>query len=155
MKKMIEKSSMLEDIQFFMKNELIYYTNAAERKRLCLLKKFEKKIFEQIYDRNNHVEFIKSYKIISTNFYFRKLANCFKQYIAHCRSCNLCQIKQHQSYNSLNLIVSSLILFHTVSFDFIFVLFLKQNINVTLTTIYKFFKKITIMIDKNTYITKN
>ena len=154
-KEMIEKSSMSEDIQFFIKNELIYYTNAIKRKRLCLFKKFEKKIFEQIHDRNNHVEFTKSYETISTNFYFRKLADCFKQYIAYYRLCNLYQIKRHQLYDSLNLIVSSSMLFHTVSFDFIFVLSLKQNMNVTLTTICKFFKKVTIIIDKNTYTTKD
>ena len=146
---------MLKNIQFFMKNELIYYIDAAERKQLCLLKKFEKKIFEQIYDRNNHVEFTKSYKIISTNFYFRKLADCFKQYIAHCRLCNLCQIKRHQLYDNLNSIVSLSMLFYTVSFDFILALSLKQSMNITLTTICKFFKKITIMIDKNIYTTKN
>ena len=152
---MIEKSSMSKNIQFFMKNELIYYTNAAKRKRLRLFKKFERKIFEQIHDWNNHVEFIKSYEIISTNFYFRKLANRFKQYIVYCRLCNLCQIKRHQLYDSFNSIVSSSMSFHTVSFDFIFILFLKQNMNVILTIICKFFKKITIIIDKNTYMIKN
>ena len=155
MKEMIEKSSISENIQFSIKNELIYYTNVVERKRLCLLKKFEKKIFEQIHDRNNHVEFTKSYEIISTNFYFRKLANRFKQYIVYCRLCNLCQIKRHQLYDSFNSIVSSSMSFHTVSFDFIFVLSLKQSMNVILTIICKFFKKITIIIDKNTYTTKD
>ncbi len=46
-------------------------------------------------------------------------------------------------------------LFYIISFDFILILLNKQNINVALIAIYKFFKKVIIIINKNTYIAKN
>ncbi len=46
-------------------------------------------------------------------------------------------------------------LFYTISFDFILTLLNKQNINIVFIAIYKFFKKVIIIINKNTYIAKN
>ena len=151
----IQKSSMFSNIQFFLDDDLIYYTNFANRKRLCLLKEFEKKIFEQTHDNNSHVDFNKTYETIIVNFYFRKLSNRLHRYIAHCHQCNLCQTKRHTSYDNLNFIVSSSILFHIVCFDFILVLSKRQEMNVALTTTCKFSKKFMIMTDKNTYSTKD
>jgi len=48
-----------------------------------------------------------------------------------------------------------LILFYTISFDFILILLNKQNIDVILIAIYIFFKKVIIIINKNIYIAKN
>jgi len=50
---------------------------------------------------------------------------------------------------------SFLILFYTISFDFILILLNKQNIDVILIAIYIFFKKVIIIINKNIYIAKN
>jgi len=58
-------------------------------------------------------------------------------------------------YNILNFITSFLMLFYIISFDFILTLLKKQNINVVLIAIYKFFKKVIIIVNKNTYIVKN
>ena len=80
----IQKSSMSSNIQFFLNDDLIYYTNFANRKRLCLFKEFEKKIFEQTHDHNSHVDFNKTYETIIVNFYFRKFNNRLHRYIAHC-----------------------------------------------------------------------
>ncbi len=110
------------EIQFTLNDELIYFINYAQRKRLCLSKKFEKEIFEQIYDDNYHANFLRTYEAITINFYFRKLTKQLKRYIAHCCQCNMCQIKRHQSYDNLNLIISPLVLFYTMSFDFILAL---------------------------------
>ncbi len=44
-----------------------------QRKCLYLFKKFEKKIFEQTYNNNYYTNFLRIYKIITTNFYFWKL----------------------------------------------------------------------------------
>ena len=146
---------MFSNIQFFLDDDLIYYTNFANRKRLCLLKEFEKKIFEQTHDNNSHVDFNRTYETIIVNFYFRKLNNRLHRYIAHCHQCNLCQTKRHASYDNLNLIVSSSILFYIVCFDFILAFSKRQEMNVALTTTCMFSKKSMIMIDKNTYSAKD
>ena len=52
------KAFMFSNIQFSIDDNLIYYIHFANRKKLCLFKKFKKKIFEQINDRNHHAEFI-------------------------------------------------------------------------------------------------
>ncbi len=49
-----------------------------QKKYLYLSKKFEKKIFEQIYNNNYYIDFLKIYKTIITNFYFRKLIKQLK-----------------------------------------------------------------------------
>ena len=54
----IQKSSMFSSIQFSLNDDFIYYTNFANRKKLYLFKEFEKKIFEQTYNNNNHVDSI-------------------------------------------------------------------------------------------------
>ena len=132
---------MFSGIQFSINDDLIYYIDFVNRKRLCLFKKFEKEIFEQIHDRNHHAEFIKTYEVILINFYFRKLSNRLQRYIAHCRECNLCQIKRHQSYDNLNSIISPSISYYTMSFDFILSLSFNQKMNAILSTTCKFFKK--------------
>ncbi len=143
------------EIQFTLNDELIYFINYAQRKRLCLSKNFEKEIFEQTYNNNYHASFSRTYETITTNFYFRKLIKQLKRYIAYCRQYNMCQIKRHQSYNSLNSIISFLVLFYIVSFDFILALSSMQNIDFAMFVICKFLKKIIILLEKTIYIAKN
>ena len=150
-----QKSSLFSSIQFSLNDDLIYYTNFANRKKLCLFKKFKKEIFEQTHENNNHVEFNRIYEIIIINFYFRKLSNRLHRYIVYCHQCNLCQTKRHALYDNLNFIVSSSILFYIVCFDFILVLSKHQEMNVALMTTCKFSKKFMIMMNKNTYSVKN
>ncbi len=77
------------EIQFTLNNKLIYFINYAQRKRLYLSKKFEKEIFEQVYNNNYYANFLRIYKTITTNFYFRKLTKQLKQYIVYCCQYNI------------------------------------------------------------------
>ena len=151
----VQKSSLSSDIQFSIKNDLFYFTNYANRKRLCLLKEFEKKIFAQTHDENSHTDFSRTYKVITTNFYFRKLSNRLHRYISHCHECNLNQIKRHALYDSLNFIIDSSISFHIVNFDFILTLSNCQDMNTIMSIICKFFKKVTILSNKNIFSVEN
>ncbi len=67
----------------------------------------------------------------------------------------MCQIKQHQLYNTLNLIINLLVFFYIVSFDFILALLSMQNINFAMFIICKFLKKIIIFSKKTIYIVEN
>ena len=146
---------MFSNIQFSLDDDFIYYTNFANRKKLCLFKKFEKNIFDQAHDNNSHVDFNTTYETIIVNFYFRKLNNRLYRYITYCHQCNLCQTKRHALYDNLKFIVNSSILFHIVCFDFILVLSKRQKMNVALTTTCKFSKKFIIITNKNFYFIKD
>jgi len=58
-------------------------------------------------------------------------------------------------YNSLNLIISFLVFFYTISFDFILGLSSIQNIDFAIFIICKFLKKIIIFLEKTIYIAKD
>lgn len=147
----VRRSPMPSGIQFSEEDGLLYFTDFANRKRLCLPKEFEKEIFTQAHDKNHHAGFTRSYEAVSTNFYFRKLSSRLQRYITHCRECSLCQTKRHQPYGALNPIVSPPVPFHTVSFDFILALPTKQGMDVALTATCEFSKKVMIMAGKNTH----
>ena len=147
----LKKSPLPPGIQFSMEDGLIYFTDFANRKRLCLPKEFEKEIFFQAHDQNSHAGFTRTYEAIVTNFYFRKLNNRLHRYITHCHECNLNQTKRHAPYGSLNPIVSPPTPFHTVCFDFILALPECQDMDAALTVTCKFTKKVTILPGKKTY----
>ena len=86
----VRKAFLFSNIQFSIDDDLTYYIDFVNRKKLCLFKKFKRKIFKQIHNRNYHAEFIKTYEVISINFYFHKLSNRLQRYIIHYRKCNLC-----------------------------------------------------------------
>ena len=148
------KSFLSSNIQFFVEDNLFYYTNFVDRKRLCLSKKFEKKIFAQIHDNNNHAKFTRIYECIVVNFYFKKFNNRLHRYIDYCHECQLNQTKKHAIYDNFNSIVNLFVSFHIIYFDFIFAFFKQQKMNTTLIVTCKFFKKTTILSNKNIYNAK-
>ena len=87
--KTLKSDDSILDIQFHLVNDLLYFTNSLDRVRLCLFKKFEKKIFYQIHDGNAHIGFNKTYEVIMNNYFFRKLTRRLHRYIYHYYKCNI------------------------------------------------------------------
>ena len=137
------------DIDFeLISNDLIYYID-FENRRLCISNVMKKKVFKLMHDDNAHTSIHKCYnRLMKTLFIFR-LSKKIRRYIEYCSNCQLTQIKRHRSYEKLMFIVSSSYFFHTIVMNFILTLF--ENLNVVLTIIDKFSRRIIFIIDKSIY----
>ena len=134
-------------------NNLIYYIdNINEYECLCILACFEKEIFELIHDWQHHDEFHHTYNWIFSLLFLWHLIRQLKTYILHCSECKINQIKHHSLYSSLQFIMMSLILFHTITMNFILTLSLNhKDLNSILTVIDKFTKQVFLLTNKSIY----
>ena len=124
--------------------------------RLYLFKKFEKKIFQQTHNENTHIEFNKTYKMITNNYFFKKLTPRLHYYIHHYHKCNINQIKRHAKYDSFTFIIKSPISHYTIIINFILTLSkITKKMNIIILIICKFSKKKNFFFNKNTFSTKN
>ena len=152
LEKQVEKKSPA-NIQFWLSSEeLIYFKKLNSNSWLCMLKALKKKIFEVAHDENYHCRFHWIYKSIASTLYMYKLSRWLKHYINHCCLCQLNQIKCHITYDSMIPLISSLILMHTISINFVLALpSTEQEYNIILSVMNKFSKWVTLLPDKNTY----
>ena len=132
---------------------MIYYINLIDSyHHFCIFKNLEKEIFQITHNKHHYISFHWVYNTIVVSLFIQNLSWWLSQYIIHCSQCQHYQIIQHQSYEILQLIIKSLISFHTVTADFIVKLFKTKNkFNVIMTVICKFSKKIEFISDKKTW----
>src|SRR5436189_3334083 len=103
------------------------------------------------HDDHYHADFYQVYNNIVADLYIQNLSQHLKQYITHCLKCLHYQTARHVSYRALQSIVELLILFHTVTADFIFRFSkISSNLNAVITIICKFFKKMKFIFNKKT-----
>ena len=101
------------------------------------------------HDDHYHADFHQVYNNIIADLYIQNFSQHLKQYITHCFKCLHYQTARHVSYEALQLIVEFLISFHTVITDFILRLSkTSTDLNAVITIIYKFFKKMKFIFDK-------
>ena len=137
------------DIDFELSlNDLIYYID-FEYRRLCISNVMKKKIFKLICDNNTYTSIHKYYNRLMKTLFISRLSRKIRRYIKYYSNCQLTQIKQHRSYEELMFIVSSSYFFHIIIMNFVLTLF--ENLNIILTIIDKFFRRITFIIDKFIY----
>ena len=115
----------------------------------------KQKIFRMIYDFNNHENFHRTYDKLINSIYIRHLTKRLRIYIEHCSKCQLHQIKRHFFYDNLQSIDTSMIFFHTLTINFILILFIIDDMNCAFTITCKCNKKQLIVFDKNIYDAKN
>ena len=141
---------------FFVKiDELIYRKNNHNMsfilQRLCISKSLVKNILHIAHDVN-HIDFDRTYLSVISFYYIKSLFTKINQYLKHCSKCVVNQIKWHKSYDSLQSIFSSSTLFHTITIDFVLVMSsFHINMNNVMTAICKFFKRATIIFDRDTW----
>ena len=96
------------------------------------------------------------YKVIINNYFFKKLIRRFYHYIHYYYKCNINQIKRYTKYDSLISIIESLISYHIIIVDFILTLSrITEEMNIIISIIYKFFKRIIFIFDKDIFSMKN
>ncbi|SLM33512.1 reverse partial [Lasallia pustulata] len=67
-----------KNIQFRLIEGLVYYQELNGRRRLCIPKSLEKKVFELAHDDNHHCGFHRAYDVVTSNLYLRKLSKRLK-----------------------------------------------------------------------------
>ncbi|SLM34971.1 transposon tf2-1 polyprotein [Lasallia pustulata] len=141
-----------KNIQFRLIEGLVYYQELDGRRRLCIPKSLEKKVFELAHDDNHHCGFHRAYDAVTSNLYLRKLSKRLKRYIDHCYSCQLNQTKRHATYGSMVPIVMKSLPFRTIAMDFILGLpETEEGFDVALSVTDKCSKRVTLLPGKNTY----
>lgn len=110
-------------LHFVYWNSLIYYIDDVnDYEHLCISACLKKKIFELIHNQQHHSDFHRIYDHISVFLFLCCLARHLKTYITHYLKYQLNQTKHHTSYSALISISTLLILFYTITMNFVLVL---------------------------------
>ena len=141
-------------LSFFRKNSLIFRTDgfitdsyAYEPRKLCISHSVVANILKMIHDED-HEGFARYYEKISTSYYIRSLIKYFREYLKHCSECQVFQIRRHLSYEFMQFILTSSILFHIIIINFILALSLTtDNYNCLMSITCKYFKRILLIFD--------
>ena len=147
-KLIIEERSIL-DILFTLREDLIYYINNKERLKLYILSILKQKIFEQVYNLSNYEDYYRYHDRLFYIIFIRHLIKRLREYIAYYSIYQLNQTKRYKLYNSLILIIASIISFHTLAINFIVALLstiVKNNYLLIIT--YKIIKRIILISEK-------
>jgi hypothetical protein len=143
-------------LSFELNNNLIYRTNhialkhAYESRRLCISINTISNILKLAHSDTHHSEFAKCFDIIFFSWYIHELIKHLRQYLRHCSQCQIFQTRRHKSYDSLQSILISKVLFHILTMNFILILlvFDSNNFDSIMFVICKFFKRITLISNK-------
>jgi hypothetical protein len=139
------------ELDFMLKDELLFHVK--NKKRLCILTNCEIDLFRIAHDENNHVEHNRVYTKLVDQIYISRLSRKIRQYVKHCSICELSQTKRHSSYEELVSIFAQKISFRTLAMNFISAL--SEDMNTTLIVTCKISKRVTIILDKFTWIASN
>ena len=121
--------------------------------RLCVSESLIKEILSMIHD-STHFDFDRIYHLVICSWYIQKLIKHVKDYIRHCLKCTINQTRRHKSYESLQSILTSSVLFHVIVIDFVLTLSSSHtNMNNIMFIICKFSKRITTTVEKFTWST--
>ena len=129
-------------------DDIIYYMNIDVR-RSCIFMTTKRKIFQLAHDENQHVDVYRCYDRIINSIYVSRLSRKIRQYIEHCFSCQLIQIKRHRLYDKLMSIISPPHSFHIIAMNFIVAL--SGEFDVFLTITCKFFRRVALISNKIIY----
>ena len=143
-KKMTSEKSSNIDIDFTLKNDLIYHVK--DNKRLCILASCEKAVFELTHNENNYAEYHWTYQQLIITIFMFKLSKKIRQYVKYCSSCQLNQTKRHAIYDELISIATSSIFFRIIIMNFI--INLSKNFDSVLIIICKTSKQINLIFEK-------
>jgi hypothetical protein len=135
--------------------DLIYHINKfIKEKRLCISFNFVSDILTITHEQE-HSSFEVCFEIIFRSWYIKELIKTLREYIKHCSQCQQIQIKRHKSWESLQTVHSSSVLFHTITMNFVLeILKIKKELDCRLLIVDKFSKRVMLISEKFTYIAK-
>ena len=136
------------NIEFELDEKLLYKIN-KNRRRLVILISIEQEMFRLAHDETQHSSIYRYYAHIVDILYISRLFKKLRQYVEHCLLCQTTQIKRHKSYDELTSIKLSSRSFHTLIMNFIVVLL--DELDIILSIICKFSRRIILILDKSIY----
>jgi hypothetical protein len=136
------------------RSDQIALEHVYEFKRLCISSIIIKNILNIVHD-SEHFDFVKCYDIISFFWYIHELTKHLRQYLRHCFKCQVFQIRKHKSYDSLQSIFTSDVLFHIITIDFILALSDIDKHDCAMFVICKFSKRICLIFEKISWKTRD
>ena len=144
-------------LSFYRENDLIFRSDditsddhAFESRRLCIFATIISNILTTTHDES-HVEFARCYEKIASFYYIRNLSRYLRDFLKHCLKCQIFQTRRHRFYDSLQLILTSSIFFHTITIDFILILlssFTTKKFDCLMSISCKYSKRILMILEK-------
>ena len=153
------RSENNSNLSFIIDENMLYKRKISDEsisfvlRRMCVSQFIIKKILAIVHDEfNEHTDFDHTYDRLICSWYIRSLFKEFRNYLKHCSKCQINKIRRHKSYENLQWIFFSSILFHTLIIDFVLILScFHKNMNSIMSITDKFSKKIIIISNKNTW----
>lgn len=130
-KKSIFKKFRIE-IDFELREDLIYYFEDRNRLQLYISRTIEKKIFKTIYNNNYYFDYYRCFARIFETLFISRTLNKIRVYIKYCFACQINQTKQHCLYNKLISILIESINFYTIVINYLIELSNKYNYSLTI-----------------------
>lgn len=145
--------SKANEIKIKKNNKLIFHFDCVTSvQQLCIPPKAAAEVIAIVHG-DGHPGFNKCYKTIVKLWYVRRLVKQLQSYIKHCPQCLVLQTSRHQPYGLLQPIYSPAVPYHTITLDFILVLPTSdKGYNTILLLIDKYTKKVSLPLDKATYL---
>ena len=154
-----EKNKNNIKLFFIIENKLLYKKKISDEstsfilRKMCVSQFMIKDVFAMTHHEfNEHIEFDRIYERLTNSWYIRDLSKQLINYFKHCFECQINRIRKHKFYENLQSILSSSILFHILTIDFVLILFISHtSMNNVMSITDKFSKRITIVSSKNTW----
>ena len=151
----VEKNNI--KILFLRKHDLIFRKKIDDNtsftlRRMCISESIIKDILSMTHD-NDHTEFDRTYEKMTSSWYIRNLIKHLKNYFKHCSIYTINRTKRYKFYDSLQSVLFSSVSFHTLTINFVLILFVAHiDINNIMSVTCKFSKRVTIIFDIDTWI---
>ena len=133
-------------------DDFIIENHVYDSQRFCISYVVIQNIIQLIHDEIEYVDYIKCFEQITSSWYIREFFRYLREYLKYCFHCQIYQIKKHVSYDFLQSMLTSNVSFHIITMNFILVLFKSsQKLDIVMTISCKFFKRVTIIVEKITW----
>ena len=143
------KKKIPANLSYELDNDLLYSIEYNSRRCFCIPDMLIENIFKMTHDEMRHCRFDRVFEQLH-KLTINKINYQLQVYIDECLNCDKNQTCCHKFYNDLQLILSSLILFHILAIDFILTLSVSdKDYNVMLIITNKFIKKVQLISEKN------
>ena len=145
------------------KNELIFRFNdfiienhVYDSRRFCISYVVVQNIIQLTHNEIEYVDYVKYFEQIVSSRYIREFSCYLREYLKYCFHCQIYQIKKYVFYDFLQSMLTSNVSFHIITINFILVLLKSsQKLNIVMTISCKFFKRVTIIVEKVTWSIEN
>ena len=156
------ENNIENDVQFlfYRQNKLIFRFDdfiiddyVFESRRLYIFSSIIQNILIIAYN-DNYSNFARCYEKITFIYYIRDLTRYFRKYLKYCSKYQMYQTRQHQLYDFLQFIFILFVSFYIVTIDFVLILSLSlssKSLNCLMSINCKFFKRILLILEKNTH----